>query len=164
MPQGLCIKVSAQPLIRKWFFIFRPIKLIFTRKVVLLASFCKWGFLGLGSLQKSSPIWASEASRARTRERAPKPREGPRPPFSRLLSRATRASAFHDIPKWRACSQDREWQVAYQFWGRNSIGVQKFKLYETILTVALIPFRISQKIWHGIFPLNFDWSPFGIKF
>ena len=149
VPQGLCIKVSAQPLIRKWFFIFRPIKLIFTRKVVLLASFWKWGFLGLGSLRTSSPIWASEASRARTRERAPKP---PAPGFR---ARSSRASAFHAS----ACSQDRDSEVAYQFWARNSIAVQKFKLYETILTVALIPFRISQKIWHGIFPLNFDWSP-----
>ena len=105
MPQGLCIKVSAQPLIRKWFFIFRSIKLIFTRKVVHLASVWFWGFLGLGSLRTSSPIWASEASRARTRERSAEPREAPRPPLSRLLSRASRASAFHDIPKWRACSQ-----------------------------------------------------------
>ena len=44
-----------------------------------------------GSLRASSPIWASEASRARTRER--------------LLSRASRLSTFHDISKWRACSQ-----------------------------------------------------------
>ena len=26
------------------------------------------------------------------------------PPLSRLPSRASRASTFHDIPKWRACS------------------------------------------------------------
>ena len=111
VPQGLCIKVSAQPLTRKWFFIFRPIKLIFTRKVVHLASFWFWGFLGLGSLRTSSPIWASEASRARTRERSAEPREAPRPPLSRLLSRASRASAFHDIPKWRACSQASDSEV-----------------------------------------------------
>ena len=49
--RDLCIKtrLSAQPLIRKWLFILMQIKLIFTRKVVLLASFWKWGFLELGS-------------------------------------------------------------------------------------------------------------------
>ena len=50
---GLCIKMrlSARPLIWKWFFIFMQIKLIFTRKVVHLASFWKWGFLEFGSGQ-----------------------------------------------------------------------------------------------------------------
>ena len=49
--RDLCIKtrLSAQPLIRKWFFILMQIKLIFTRKVVHLASFWKWGFLEVGS-------------------------------------------------------------------------------------------------------------------
>ena len=42
-------EVDAQPLIWKWFFILMQIKLIFTRKVVHLASFWKWGFLELGS-------------------------------------------------------------------------------------------------------------------
>ena len=48
---GLCIKtrLSAQPLIWKWFFILMQIKFIFTREVVLLASFWKWGFLEFGS-------------------------------------------------------------------------------------------------------------------
>ena len=48
---GLCIKtrLSAQPLIWKWFFILIQIKLIFTRKVVHLASFWKRGFLELGN-------------------------------------------------------------------------------------------------------------------
>ena len=47
----LCIttRLSAQPLIWKWFFILMQVKLIFTRKVVHLASFWKWGFLELGS-------------------------------------------------------------------------------------------------------------------
>ena len=51
VPPGLCIKTrsSAQPLIRKWFFILMQIKLIFTRKVLQLASFWKWGFMELGS-------------------------------------------------------------------------------------------------------------------
>ena len=51
VPPGLCIKtrLSAQPLIRKWFFILMQIKLTFTGKVVHLASFWKWGFLELGS-------------------------------------------------------------------------------------------------------------------
>ena len=51
VPPGLYIKtrLSAQPLIWKSFFILRQIKLIFTRKVVYLAPFWKWGFLELGS-------------------------------------------------------------------------------------------------------------------
>ena len=50
-PSSLCIKtrLSAQPLIWRWFFILMQIKLIFTRKVVHLASFWKWGFLEFGS-------------------------------------------------------------------------------------------------------------------
>ena len=48
---GLCVKtrLCAQPLIWKWFFTLMQIKLIFTRKVVHLASFWKWGFFELGS-------------------------------------------------------------------------------------------------------------------
>ena len=48
VPPGLCFKarVGAQPLIWKSFFILMQIKLIFTRKVVHLASFWKWGFFG----------------------------------------------------------------------------------------------------------------------
>ena len=51
VPPGLCFKtrVGAQPLIWKSFFILMQIKLIFTRKVVHLASFWKWGSLELGS-------------------------------------------------------------------------------------------------------------------
>ena len=51
IPLGLCIKtrLSAQPLIWKWFLILIQIKLIYTRKVVHLASLWKWGFLELGS-------------------------------------------------------------------------------------------------------------------
>ena len=54
------------------------------------------------SLRASSPIWASEASRERTREG---PRKGeisflhPRYLLSCLLSRASRESTFHDIPQ-----------------------------------------------------------------
>ena len=59
------------------------------------------------SLRASSPIWSSEASRARTRERVAKPRGAeesralPRvySPLARLLLRISR--------KWRPCSQDR---------------------------------------------------------
>ena len=49
VPPGLCSKrrLSAQPLIWKWLFILVQIKLIFTRKVVHLASFWKWGFWNL---------------------------------------------------------------------------------------------------------------------
>ena len=52
VPPVLCIKtrLSAQPLIWKWFFILMQIKLIFTRKVVHLASFWRWG------------LWNSEVS------------------------------------------------------------------------------------------------------
>ena len=51
VPPGLRLKtrLSAQPLIWKWFFILMQIKLISTRKVVHLASFWKRGFLELGS-------------------------------------------------------------------------------------------------------------------
>ena len=51
VPPGLCFKTSlgVQPLIWKSFFILMQIKLIFTRKVVHLASFWKWGSLELGS-------------------------------------------------------------------------------------------------------------------
>ena len=44
---GLSIKtrLSAQPLIWKWFFILIQVKLNSTRKVVHLASFWKWGLL-----------------------------------------------------------------------------------------------------------------------
>ena len=50
VPPDLCIKTrsSAQTLIWKWFFIGMQVKLIFTRKVVHLASFWKWGVLELG--------------------------------------------------------------------------------------------------------------------
>ena len=51
VPPSLSIKtrLSAWPLIRKWFFIVVEINLIFTRKVVLLGLFWKWGFLELES-------------------------------------------------------------------------------------------------------------------
>ena len=51
VPPGLSFKtrVGAQPLIWKSFFILMQIKLIFTKKVVHLASFWKRGFLELGS-------------------------------------------------------------------------------------------------------------------
>ena len=51
VPPGLRFKtrVGAQPLIWKCFFILMQIKLTFTKKVVHLASFWKWGFLELGS-------------------------------------------------------------------------------------------------------------------
>ena len=51
VPPGLGIKtrLSAQPLIWKWFFILMQMKLVFTRTVVHLVSFWKWGFLELGS-------------------------------------------------------------------------------------------------------------------
>ena len=51
VPPSLCIKtgLSSQSLIWKWLFILTQIKLLFTRKVVHLASLWKWGFLELGS-------------------------------------------------------------------------------------------------------------------
>ena len=51
VPSCLCIKtrLSAQPLIWKWFFILMQIKLTSARKVVHFASFWKWGFLELRS-------------------------------------------------------------------------------------------------------------------
>ena len=70
VPPGLCIetRLSAQPLIWKWFFILMQIKLIFTRKVVLSVSLWKLGFLELGSgllkrwihsVPYSRPKWAN---------------------------------------------------------------------------------------------------------
>ena len=60
VPPSLCIKtrVSAQPLIWKWFFIVVQIKLIFTRKVHLTL-FWKWGFLELGSSLLKNDVWYS---------------------------------------------------------------------------------------------------------
>ena len=48
VPPGICFKtrVRGQPLIWKSYFILMQIKLIFTRKIVHLASFWKWGFFG----------------------------------------------------------------------------------------------------------------------
>ena len=43
---------SSQPLIWTWFFILMQIKLVFTRKVVHLASLWKWGFFGTRKLIK----------------------------------------------------------------------------------------------------------------
>ena len=47
----LCFKarLSAKPLVEKWFFNLMQIKLIFTRKVLYLSSFWKLEFLNLGS-------------------------------------------------------------------------------------------------------------------
>ena len=51
VPPGLRIKtkLSAQPLIWKWFFIFMQIKLFSTRQVVHLASFWNWRFWEIAS-------------------------------------------------------------------------------------------------------------------
>ena len=64
VPLGFCFKtrVGAQPLIWKSFFFLMQIKLIFTRKVVHLASFWKWGFLELGSGQLPLSIESSSSS------------------------------------------------------------------------------------------------------
>ena len=51
VPKNLTFKarLSAKPLIWKWFLIMMQIKLIFTTKVSHLASFWKWDFLELGN-------------------------------------------------------------------------------------------------------------------
>ena len=84
------------------------------------------------SPRASSPIGASEASRARTRERAAKPRE------SRLLSRASRACTFHDIPQWRACSQ-----------AKNLMSIKTFSnhVLNAKINWQLIIFYESKKIF-----------------
>ena len=72
VPPGLCFKtrVGAQPLIWKSFFmILMQIKLIFSRQVVHLASFWKWGFLELGnglfSFTRARTLWSwGESGRA----------------------------------------------------------------------------------------------------
>ena len=61
VPPGLFIKtrlhVSAQPLIWKWFFILKQIKLIITRKVVHLASFWKWGVWNSKVAYSPNPLY-----------------------------------------------------------------------------------------------------------
>ena len=61
------------------------------------------------SVQASSPIWASEASRARTRERSSEAARGqrnPSPPRFRVSSHMPLARPLFMIsPKLRACSQ-----------------------------------------------------------
>ena len=59
VPPGLCFKtrVGPQPCIWKSFFILMQITLIFSRKVVHLASFWKWGFLELGSGLLECKCW-----------------------------------------------------------------------------------------------------------
>ena len=54
------MRVGGQPLIWKSIFILMQIKLIFTRKVVPLASFWKWGFLELGSGIFGGRFWTEE--------------------------------------------------------------------------------------------------------
>ena len=52
------------------------------------------------SLRASSPIWASEASLARTRERAAKPQGSfPRPPRSRVLARLTSHTQIGELAR-----------------------------------------------------------------
>ena len=72
---GLCFKtrVGAQPLIWKSFFILLQMKLIFTRKIVHVASFWKWGFLELGS---GLLIGALQAGRQSERGTGPELRVG----------------------------------------------------------------------------------------
>ena len=59
VPPGLCFKtrVGPQPCIWKSFLILMQITLIFSRKVVHLASFWKWGFLELGSGLLECKCW-----------------------------------------------------------------------------------------------------------
>ena len=69
VPPGLGIKtrLSAQPLIWKWFFILMQIKLVFTRTVVHLVSFWKWGFLELGSGLSNSNLSIGEEEKKYSR-------------------------------------------------------------------------------------------------
>ena len=57
------------------------------------------------SLRASSPIWASEANLARTRERAAKSRGAGERPFLGPLARARSREAHFAYPNRRACSQ-----------------------------------------------------------
>ena len=59
VPPGLCFttRVGPQPCIWKSFFILMQITLIFSRKVVHLASFWKWGFLELESCLLECKCW-----------------------------------------------------------------------------------------------------------
>ena len=65
----------------------------FSFKADFSSSYCR---LNLNSLRTSSPIWASEASLARTRERAAKPRGAPR---SRVLARLTSPTQIGELAR-----------------------------------------------------------------
>ena len=69
VPPGLGIKtrLSAKRLIWKWFFILMQIKLVFTRTVVHLVSFWKWGFLELGSGLSNSNLSIGEEEKKYSR-------------------------------------------------------------------------------------------------
>ena len=77
-------------------------------------------------LQASSPIWAREAS---WREPSEGPRKGallslPRPPLSRLLSRASRVSTFQDVPQMESLL------AGYKLYYSCSISYNLFKVEE----------------------------------
>ena len=77
-----------------------------------------WNFLGLWpSLRASSPIWASKASRARTRERAAEPRgAGERRacnhPFQIFICTSPRRREIPLAEKWRSGNQS--WLITGQ--------------------------------------------------
>ena len=109
---GLCFKtrVGAQPLIWKSFFILLQMKLIFTRKIVHVASFWKWGFLELGS---GLLIGALQAGRQSERGTGPELRVG----------------AHYRSRKWEAKDFEKVYTVVcgtpnYLFWRRNLINSQ----------------------------------------
>ena len=76
------------------------------------------------SLRASSPIWASEASRPRTRQRVAKPREAA--PRFRVSSRVPLARLpFTLSPKWSACSQATG-HLAWKYKRISSVTVNVF--------------------------------------
>ena len=104
---GLCFKtrVGAQLLIWKSFFILVQIKLIFTRKIVHLASFWNWGFLELGS---GLLIGALQARRQSERGTGPELRVG----------------AYYQNRKWEAKDFQKVYTVVcgtpnYLFWAEE---------------------------------------------
>ena len=62
------------------------------------------------SLRASSPIWASEASLARTRERAAKPRGAPR---SRVVARLTSLTQIGELARRLLVSENGKVQTSW---------------------------------------------------
>ena len=99
------------------------------KKATVSSWYWCWISMKKNSLRASSPIWASEGSCARTRERAaPRSRVSSRVPLARVL--------FTISPKWRACSQARKRIVCEQAF-RNALAAGQEKGAGELATTSL---------------------------